>query len=216
MNWKQTTQDLTKEETGMKVEHNRQRQFSESRLRSLKMLALALLMTLVLINVSVIARPAHFTGQEKSANSPQQPEKETKEKAATIVTGIVVNEKSQPVKKQALELYMVVNGIARDAYGAPLRGAVTIGPKRQILGLMMFPVKSETDAMGRFSMELPKYVMVPSGLEITGWTIVSLDGADKVRTLTVKGEMVSIISEPDAPKIDLGKLTLSPPPVPAN
>lgn len=199
----------------MKVEFDRHGDVSESKLRSLKMSALALLMTLVLTNVWVIARPAHFAGQEKSANSPQQTEKEEKEKA-TMVTGIVVNEKGQPVKKQALELYMVVNGIARDAYGAPLRGAVTIGPKRQILGLMMFPVKSETDAMGRFSIELPKYVMVPSGLQITGWTIVSLDGADKVRALTVKGEMVSIISEPEAAKIDLGKLTLSPPPVPAN
>ena len=199
----------------MKVEFDRHGDVGESKLRSLKMSALALLMTLVLTNVWVIARPAHFAGQEKSANSPQQTEKEEKEKA-TMVTGIVVNEKGQPVKKQALELYMVVNGIARDAYGAPLRGAVTIGPKRQILGLMMFPVKSETDAMGRFSIELPKYVMVPSGLQITGWTIVSLDGADKVRALTVKGEMVSIISEPEAAKLDLGKLTLSPPPVPAN
>ena len=195
----------------MKVEFDRHGDVSESKLRSLKMSALALLMTLVLTNVWVNARPAHFAEQEKSANSPQQTEKEEKEKA-TIITGIVVNEKGQPVKKQALELYMVVNGIARDAYGAPLRGAVTIGPKRQILGLMMFPVKSETDAIGRFSMELPKYVMVPSGLEITGWTIVSLDGADKVRALTVKGEMVSIISEPEAAKVDLGKLTLSPPP----
>ena len=195
----------------MKVEFNRHGDVSESKLRSLKMSALALLMTLVLTNVWVIARPAHFAGQEKSANSPQQTEKEEKEKA-TMVTGIVVNEKGQPVKKQALELYMVVNGIARDAYGAPLRGAVTIGPKRQILGLMMFPVKTETDAMGRFSMELPKYVMVLSGLEMTGWTIVSLDGSDRVRALTVKGEMASIISKPEAAKIDLGKLTLSPPP----
>ena len=199
----------------MKVEYDRHGDVSESKLRSLKIPALALLMTLVLTDVWVIAQPAHFAGQEKSANSPQQTEKEEKEKA-TMVTGVVVNEKGQPAKKQALELYMVVNGIARDAYGAPLRGAVTIGPKRQILGLMMFPVKSETDAMGRFSMELPKYVMVPSGLQITGWTIVSLDGADKVRALTVKGEMVSIIPEPEAAKIDLGKLTLSPPPVPAN
>lgn len=105
---------------------------------------------------------------------------------------------------------MVVNGIARDAYGAPLRGAVTIGPNRQILGLMMFPVKSETDTKGQFSMKLPKYVMVPGGIEMTAWTIVALDTSGKAAMLTSKGEMITINSKPEAPKIDLGKLTVSP------
>ena len=193
----------------MKVEPKRHGDVNESRLHSIKILAPALLMTLVLTNVWVITQAAHFAGQEKSANSPQQTEKEEKEKA-TMVTGIVVNEKGQPVKRQALELYMVVNGIARDAYGAPLRGAVTIGPQRQILGLMMFPVKSETDDMGRFSMELPKYVMIPSGLEMTGWTIVTLDASARVGMLTIKGELATINPKPEALKIDLGKLAPSP------
>jgi hypothetical protein len=192
----------------MKVKLIRDRDVNKRRWPS----AVALLMTLVVTNVGVATQAAHVPGQEKSATSQQQTTNEEKEKD-TMITGIVVNEKGLPVKGQALELYMVVNGIARDAYGAPLRGAVTIGPNRQILGLMMFPVKSETDDLGRFSMKLPKYVMVPSGLEMIGWTIVSVDASAPVRALSVKGEMATIIPKPEAPKIDLGKLTLSPPAV---
>lgn len=194
----------------MKVELIRDRDINESPLPSIKIVALALLMTLVVTNVWVVTRAAHPPGrQEKSANNQQQTAKEEKEKT-TVITGIIVNERGMPVKGQALELYMVVDGIARDAYGAPLKGAVTIGPNRQILGLMMFPLKSETDAMGRFSMELPKYTLVPSGVEMKGWTIVSVDVSAKVRVLSIKGEMATIIPKPEAAKIDLGKLTLSP------
>ena len=46
---------------------------------------------------------------------------------------------------------------------------------------MMFPVKGETDAKGQFSMKLPKYVMVPGGIEMTAWTIVALDPSGKVK-----------------------------------
>lgn len=177
--------------------------------RAIKILAQTLLMILVITSVSIATGRAYGAEQEKSGNSQQQTANPDKEEATTL-TGIVVNEKGLPVKGQALELYMVVNGIARDAYGAPLRGAVTIGPSRQILGLMMFPVKSETDAKGQFSMKLPKYVMVPGGIEMTAWTIVALDTSGKAETLTSKGEMVTIVSKPEASKIDLGKLTLSP------
>lgn len=166
------------------------------------------MMTLGLINVWIVTGEARAVRQDKSAKS-QQTAEEDKDKP-TMITGVVVNEKGIPLKGQALELYMVVNGIARDAYGAPLRGAVTIGPSRQILGLMMFPVKSETDVKGQFSMKLPKYVMVPGGIEMTAWTIVALDTSGKAEMLTSKGEMVTILSKPEAPNIDLGKLTLTP------
>ena len=186
---------------------NPNRYCTRRHLTAIKILAQTLLMTFVIANISTATAAVLGTEQQKSADNqqtatPDKPEDMT-------VTGIIVNEKGVPVKGQALELYMVVNGIARDAYGAPLRGAVTIGPGRQALGLMMFPVKKETDANGQFSMKLPKYVMVPGGIEMTGWTIVALDAAGKASTLTVKGEMVSIVTKPETPKVDLGKLTLS-------
>ena len=188
----------------MKGEFNR---YSGVKERCSIMIFVQLLLVCMAFN-NAWARAAHFPVQEKSTNNSQQTANEEKEQP-TMVSGIVVNEKGLPVKGQSLELYMVVNGIARDAYGAPLRGAVTIGPNRQILGLMMFPVKSETDAKGQFSMKLPKYVMVPGGIEMTAWTIVALDPSGKAAMLTSKGEMITIVSEPEAPKIDLGKLTLS-------
>ena len=189
----------------MKGEFNR---YSGVKERCSIMIFVQLLLVCMAFN-NAWARAAHFPVQEKSTNNSQQTANEEKEQP-TMVSGIVVNEKGLPVKGQSLELYMVVNGIARDAYGAPLRGAVTIGPNRQILGLMMFPVKSETDAKGQFSMKLPKYVMVPGGIEMTAWTIVALDTSGKAAMLTSKGEMITIVSEPEAPKIDLGKLTVSP------
>lgn len=189
----------------MKSEFNRST--DETERRSVRIFVSLFLMSVVFTNAW--ARAAYFPGQEKSTNNSQQTANEEKEQP-TMVSGIVIDEKGLPVKGQALELYMVVNGIARDAYGAPLRGAVTIGPNRQILGLMMFPVKSETDTKGQFSMKLPKYVMVPGGIEMTAWTIVALDTSGKAAMLTSKGEMITINSKPEAPKIDLGKLTVSP------
>ena len=189
----------------MKGEFNRYTDVKER--CSIRIFVPLLLISVIFTNAW--ARSAYFPGQEKSTNNSQQTANEEKEQP-TMLSGIVVNEKGLPVKGQALELYMVVNGIARDAYGAPLRGAVTIGPSRQIMGLMMFPVKSETDATGQFSMKLPKYVMVPGGIEMTGWTIVALDTSGKAAMLTSKGEMITIVSKPEAPKIDLGKLTVSP------
>jgi hypothetical protein len=177
-------------------------------LTAIKILAQTLLMTFVITDVAIASLRSRGPEQEKSADNQQQTAKADKPEDTTV-SGIIVNEKGVPVKGQALELYMVVNGIARDAYGAPLQGAVTIGPSRQVLGLMMFPVKKETDANGQFSMKLPKYVMVPGGIEMTGWTIVALDAAGKASTLTIKGEMVSIVTKPETSKVDLGKLTLS-------
>lgn len=137
------------------------------------------------------------------------PAKQEKEIAKTI-TGIVVNQKDLPAKEHALELYMVINGIVRDAYGAPLKSAISIGPNRQIVSMMMFPVQGKTDAAGRFTLELPKYVLVPSGVEMTGWTVVGLDADRKVMLLKTRGEIVNVAVDPELTSIDLGKLTLSP------
>jgi hypothetical protein len=149
--------------------------------------------------------------QEKPQNKQEQTAKDEKE-PTTVIAGTVVNQRGLPVKGQTVELYMVVNGISRDAYGAPLRGAITVGPNRQILGMLMFPVKTETDATGRFSMELPRYMMVPSGVEMTGWTVVSIDASRNVSVLNSKGAMATIETKPRSNQVDLGKLTASPPP----
>src|SRR5712692_4966808 len=146
--------------------------------------------------------------QEGPQNNRQQTAKQDKE-TKTVVMGTLVNQKGLPVRGQRVELYMIVHGVARDAYGAPLKGAVNVGPNRQALGMLMFPVKSETDTTGAFSMELPNYMMVPSGVQMAGWTIVAIDASGKVRALNVKGGMVTIIPKPEETKINLGKLTLS-------
>jgi len=132
-------------------------------------------------------------------------DKETK----PVASGTLVNQKGLPVKDAALELYMVVEGVARDAYGNPLKGAINIGTNRQIIALMMFPVKTNTDAAAHFSIEMPTYFLVPSGLRLIGWTIVNIDASGKVHSLNGKGEMLMINPKPDETKIDLGKLTLS-------
>jgi hypothetical protein len=151
--------------------------------------------------------PAGATQEEPQNNQPQtaKQDKETN----TVVTGTLLNQKGLPVKGQRVELYMIVNGVARDAFGAPLKGAVNVGPNRTALGMLMFPVKSETDTTGAFSMELPNYMMVPSGVQMTGWTIVAIDSSGTVHALNAKGEMVTIIPKPEETKINLGKLTLS-------
>jgi hypothetical protein len=156
-----------------------------------------------LLTTVCIAAQQEKPPTSKPAASPQ--EKETK----VAVAGTVVNDKGLPLKAQSLELYMVVEGAARDAYGNPLKGAIDIGTNRQVISLMMFPVKTTTDAVGHFSMELPNYFLVPSGLRLTGWTIVNLDTAGKVHALNTKGEMLMINPNPDETKVELGKLTLS-------
>lgn len=143
-------------------------------------------------------------GQEKPKVN-DQGTKETK----TTVSGVVVNQKGIPLKNLALELYMVAEGVAQDAYGNPLKSAISIGPKRQILPLMMFPVKTETDATGRFSMEMPKYFLNPSGLRTIGWTIVNIDATGKVQMLMVNGEILTFLTKAEETKMDLGKLTLT-------
>ena len=158
---------------------------------------------LLLATVSLGAR------RDKTAAASNQ-DKETK----TVVSGTLVNQKGLPVKDAALELYMVVEGVARDAYGNPLKGAINIGTNRQILSLMMFPVKTNTDAAGQYSLEMPGYFMVPSGLRLIGWTIVNIDASGKVHALNVKEEMLMIMPKPDDKKIELGKQTLSTAPFP--
>ena len=143
-------------------------------------------------------------GRDKRPADSNQ-DKETK----TVVSGTLVNQKGLPVKDAALELYMVVEGVARDAYGNPLKGAIDIGTNRQIIGEMMFPKKTKTDAAGHFSIEMSAYFLVPSGLRLIGWTIVNIDASGKVHALNGKGETLMIIPKPDETKIDLGKLTLS-------
>jgi hypothetical protein len=146
--------------------------------------------------------------QESRPNNQQQTAKQDKE-TRTVVTGTLVNDKGLPLKGQKLELYMIVKGVARDAYGAPLKGTVNFGSERQALGMLMFPVTSETDATGAFSLELPNYFMVPSGVEMTGWTIVAVDASKKVRPLNVKGGMLTIVPKSEEARINLGKLTVS-------
>jgi hypothetical protein len=198
----------------MKSEPKRERYVARLRLREAGIASLGVICLLMF-------GPAHAKAitsancavviQEKSQNEQDQTAKDEKE-TTTVVTGTVVNQRGLPLKRQAVELYMVVNGIARDAYGAPLRDAITVGPKRQILGLLMFPVKTETDATGKFSLELPKYMIVPSGVEMTGWTVVSIDASRNVSVLNIKGAMATIETKPSSNKVDLGKLTASPPP----
>lgn len=153
--------------------------------------------------------PVGATLPEPQNNQQQTAKQDQDKETKTVVTGTLVNQKGLPVKGQRVELYMIVNGVARDTYGAPLKGAVDVGSNRQALGMLMFPVKSETDNTGAFSMELPNYMMVPSGVQMTGWTIVAIDASGKVHALNAKGEMVTIIPKPEETKINLGKLTLS-------
>jgi len=172
------------------------------------------LMTLTMIAVEG-ATPLSVTPsvQEKPVPKEEKAGKDEKE-SATVVTGILVDEKGTPVKAKAVELYMVAEGFARDAFGAPLRGAFTVGPNKQILGFQLGTIKSETDATGRFSLELPKYLFVLSGIKPTGFTIVRIEEeSGEVRVLSFGGEMVTIALKPDSKKIDLGKLSLSPKPV---
>jgi hypothetical protein len=138
----------------------------------------------------------------------QEPSNQARE-AKTLVSGTVVSEKGLPVKAAALELYMVVEGLARDAYGNPLKGAINIGPNRQVIALIMFPVKTNTDASGQFSMEMPSYFLVPSGLRLIGWTIVNFDASQKVHKLNLKGDMVTFLPKAQETRVELGKLTIS-------
>jgi hypothetical protein len=153
--------------------------------------------------------PAGATQEKPQTNQQQTAKQDQDKETKTVVTGTLVNQKGLPVRGQRIELYMIVNGVARDAYGAPLKGAVNVGPNRQALGMLMFPVKSETDTTGAFSLELPKYMLVPAGVQMTGWTIVAIDASGKVHTLNLKGEVVTIIPKPEETKVPLGKLMLS-------
>lgn len=144
-----------------------------------------------------------------TAYAAAQQEKPKEQETKTTVSGTVVNQKGLPVKAQALELYMIVEGTPRDAYGAPLKGVADLGAGRQALPVMMFPVKTTTDATGAFQMELPNYFMVLSGLRMAGWTIVAIDGPGKLHSLTNNGQVLTIMPKKEVTKIVLGRLVLS-------
>ncbi|MGB7622722.1 MAG: hypothetical protein WBN92_10275 [Terriglobia bacterium] len=115
---------------------------------------------------------------------------DTAKKEPTIVAGVLVDGKGSPIKDQSIELLMV-------------------GSEGKVVRFPMFGPETKTDAKGQFKLTIPETMMVPSGLELSGFTVGIVTGT-KVKALSIaeSGKVARIVLEPKTKKVSLGKIML--------
>jgi hypothetical protein len=129
-------------------------------------------------------------------------EKDTKKEAAKTeeekqeVTGILVNKEGKPVKERKICLLMVTS-------------------QKQAIPFVAFTPEDTTDANGRFSMKRPKYILVPEGYRIVGFTVGTEERIQSESKTTAKpfrlkqsGEFAVIDPKSKEKTIDLGEVVL--------